>query len=93
MRHRHSERELQAMLDEHWVASATLSTEGNRPARAESRVRMVGLQRAVVADERANTVAYREQGNCFTLQTAWTLLLQLSLGRGKSRAGEALLSL
>jgi hypothetical protein len=66
MRHRYSERELQTVMDEHWLATATLSTESSRPAHLEPRVRMVGLQRAVAADARANTVAYREQGNCFT---------------------------
>jgi hypothetical protein len=66
MRPCHSERELQEVLDEHWVASATLTTDYNRPARAEPRVRMVGFQRDIAGDARANTVAYKEQGNCFT---------------------------
>jgi hypothetical protein len=66
MSHRHSEREMRTVMDEHWLAAATLSTSDSRPTHAEPRVRMVGLPRAVAADARANTVAYRQQGNCFT---------------------------
>jgi hypothetical protein len=45
---------------------ATLSSADSRPTHAEPRVRMVGLPRAVATDARTNTVAYRQQGNCFT---------------------------